>query len=85
MKHEQIVANMQAAEAWPEGTTDNEKALRRLLAVRVGLTYSDDGELQSSEPRPAIDFKRDSVEDIEQKLMVRAFNRMSAVSTEGGV
>lgn len=56
------------AEAWCEGTTPNEKRLRRLLAIRVGLTYGDDGELQSSEPWPPIDFKRDTVDAIEEKI-----------------
>lgn len=77
MNHEQIRANMIAAEAWPEGTTADEKRLRRLLAVAHGLTYGDDGELQSSEPRPAIDFKRDSVDEIERKLYERAITAMT--------
>lgn len=76
-QHERIRANMLAAEAWPDGTTHDEKRLRGLLARRVGLTYGDDGELQSSEPRPAIDFKRDSVDEIERKLYERAIAAMT--------
>lgn len=77
MDHETIRKNMLAAEAWPEGTTADEKRLRGLLARRVGLTYGDDGELESSEPRPAIDFKRDSVDEIERKLYERQIAAMA--------
>lgn len=76
-QHERIRANMLAAEAWPDGTTHDEKRLRGLLARRVGVTYGDDGELQSGEPRPAIDFKRDSVDEIERKLYERALAAMT--------
>ena len=47
-----------------------EKVLRRLLAFRFGgaLLYADDGELQDNAARPCIDFKRDSVDQIEEKM-----------------
>lgn len=52
--------------------------LRRLLAIRVGgaLLYVDDGEMQCSRDLPPIDFKRDSVIEIERKLFERALNAM---------
>ena len=71
MSPEQIAANMRAMEAWPEGTTPTEKRLRRLLAQAIGITYGDDGEIQNAAERPWIDFKRDSPEVIEAKLMDR--------------
>ena len=77
MNNEIIRANMLAAEAWPEGTTANEKRLRILLARAHGITYGDDGELQNSAAVPWIDFKRDSPEDIEAKLLERLFRRMA--------
>lgn len=77
MDHDTIRKNMLAMEAWPDGVTADEKRLRGLLARRVGLTYGDDGELQSGEPAPAIDFKRDSVDDIERKLYERQVAAMA--------
>lgn len=79
-----IAARMREAEAWPDGVTADEKRLRRLLAVAHGLTYGDDGELQSSEPKPAIDFKRDSVDEIERKIMQRNWARLSEPHHQGG-
>lgn len=81
MNHEIIRANMLAAEAWPEGTTANEKRLRILLARQVGITYGDDGELQNAAAVPWIDFKRDSPEDIEAKLLERFFRRQALTNT----
>lgn len=50
--------------------------LRRLLATCVaGATlYRDDGELSDGSVLPVIDFKRDSVKDIERKLALRMMN-----------
>lgn len=47
-----------------------EQVLRRLLAYRIAgaLLYADDGELQDNTARPWIDFRRDSVDAIEEKL-----------------
>jgi hypothetical protein len=47
-----------------------EQVLRRLLAYRVAgaLLYTDGGELQDSTFYPYVDFKRDSVDEIERKL-----------------
>lgn len=78
MNHEKIRANLIAAEAWPEGTTADEKALRRLLAGVYGVTYGDDGELQNSAAHPFIDFKRDPVEDIALKIGKRAMAALAA-------
>jgi len=48
----------------------NERALRRLLALWVGLkgAYYDDGEASGSELGVTIDFMREPVEDIRAKL-----------------
>ena len=48
--------------------------LRRMLAFAVGgpLLYADDGELHDSTVRPWIDFKRDPLEAIQEKLAERA-------------
>jgi hypothetical protein len=78
MSPEQIRANMIAAEAWPEGTTADEKGLRRLLAGAYGITYGDDGELQNSAEHPFIDFKRDSVADLALKMGKRAIAKMGS-------
>lgn len=59
----------------PASLKHENAALRQLLAIRVaGLTglYTDDGELQDNSQSPAIDFKRDRVEVIRQKLIERA-------------
>lgn len=53
------------------------RELRIMLAIaHAGLNlYTDDGELQDNRCHPWIDFKRDSVAQIEQKLHERAFKR----------
>ena len=55
--------------------------LRVLLAVIYcpsPALYSDDGELQDSRERPHIDFRRDSVADIEAKMRERGRRKLSA-------
>ena len=49
------------------------KLLRVILALRAGRPgmYHDDGELSDATMHPFIDFKRDSAEEIEAKLMER--------------
>lgn len=44
--------------------------------------YSDDGELQDSRTHPFIDWKRDSVEEIQEKLLQRT---IAALKKEGVV
>ncbi len=48
-----------------------ERALRRLLAMRVAMpgTYYDDGEAYGQEHGISIDFMREPVADIDAKLM----------------
>lgn len=55
---------------------DDNKKLRRLLAIRVSgaMLYADDGELQCNKELPFIDFKRDSSAEIERKLIERGLN-----------
>lgn len=52
---------------------ENEE-LRKLLAFNYSGTalYADDGELRDNRRHPPIDFKRDSVDEIKQKMMIRA-------------
>lgn len=63
-----------------EALARDNKALRRLLALRVAgpALYMDDGELSDASERPVIDFKRMSVADIESALCQRAANRIKA-------
>lgn len=58
----------------------NERHLRRLLAVRVGMpgTYYDDGEASGTEHGISIDFMREPVPDIDAKL--RALNAARAAA-----
>lgn len=51
------------------------RELRIMLAIaHAGLSlYTDDGELQDNRVQPFIDFKRDSVSEIERKLRERAY------------
>jgi hypothetical protein len=62
----------QETNGWPRSS--DERHLRRLLAVRVGMphTYYDDGEAQGQEHGISIDFLREPVADIDAKL--RALN-----------
>ena len=52
------------------------KELRRMLAVaNAGYAlYHDDGELQDNRIHPCIDYKRDSVKVIQEKLLKRNLN-----------
>ena len=53
-----------------------EMKLRRLLALTYSGTslYGDDGELQDTKVQPFIDFKRDSADEIEDKIQERALD-----------
>lgn len=59
-----------------------ERALRRLLAVRVAMphTYFDDGEASGQEHGISIDFMREPVADIEAKL--RALNVARSIAAD---
>ncbi len=57
-------------------TTDNAHLRRLLSLVYAGASlYTDDGELSDSREHPHIDFKRDSVAEIEAKMRTRAAAR----------
>lgn len=66
--------------------TEN-RELRIMCAIaHCGLAlYHDDGELQDSREHPWIDWKRDSVADIEAKLHERAARRMRSESEKRGI
>lgn len=53
--------------------TPDEMRLRRLLAVAYSGSklYTDDGELQDGSTLPVIDFKRDTVDEIEEAITER--------------
>lgn len=65
--------------------TRDEQTLRRLLAYRVAgaLLYADDGELQDNSTFPYIDFKRDPVSVIEQKLIDRTILEQGRAAAAG--
>lgn len=60
-------------EQHPRDPTTENRILRRLLALRVAgpALYVDDDELQDNSAQPFIDFKRDSAEEIERKIIER--------------
>jgi hypothetical protein len=62
------------------------RELRILLAIaHAGLSlYTDDGELQDNRVHPFIDFKRDSVNEIENKLRERAYASAKARKQQNG-
>lgn len=53
--------------------------LRRMLCIAYAGSkfYGDDGELQDNREFPCIDFKRDSVDDIDRKMHDRAHKRLN--------
>lgn len=61
-----------------ESLRDENRRLRSLLAVHYGWPglYMDDGELQDKRMQPFIDFKRDSVAQIESKIRERALRML---------
>jgi hypothetical protein len=58
----------------------NERALRRLLALSVGIPglYLDDGEASGQEHGISIDFMREPIEDIDAKLRLLNIARYNA-------
>jgi hypothetical protein len=58
--------------------------LRIWLAFAIGgmRLYADDGELQDSSKQPFIDFKRDSIAEIEAKFQQRTANALSGLSVD---
>lgn len=60
--------------------TDETKSLRRLLCITYAgaRAYMDDGEAQDSSTYPFIDFMRDSVELIHQKMQRRSLEALAA-------
>lgn len=58
--------------------SEEEKTLRKLLAFAYsGINlYGDDGELQDGAELPIIDYVRDTVKQIEQKIEQRAINKL---------
>lgn len=83
--HEVIkIAVASPAVAQPVADERENIILRRLLMQRVAsLPYCDDGEMQDSSKWPHIDFKRDSAEDIEAKLVERARIALAIESQAG--
>lgn len=59
-------------------TSDDERALRRLLAARVAMpgTYMDDGEAQGQQHGITIDFMREPAADIDAKLRALSVARV---------
>lgn len=55
------------------------RKLRELLAVSYAGVhlYTDDGELQDNREQPAIDFLRDSADEIRAKMQQRAVNDLA--------
>lgn len=72
-----------AYEAWQQSALLAGKDVERLREM-VAMAYSgialycDDGELQDNRVHPFIDFKRDSVEEIDRKMQLRAVNKLNA-------
>ena len=60
------------------------RTLRRLLCFKVagGKGHYDNGELQDNTEKPFIDFKRDSVNEIEKKLITRSLNKIKRIAEE---
>lgn len=83
----------QAADSWKESAKaleaqrdklgEDSKELRRMVAFAHtnGRLYFDDGELQDTTAHPFIDWKRDSIEEIKEKLA----ERLHRVINPGGV
>ena len=60
-------------------TQNNEKKLRTILALAYSgraRMYTDDGEFQDSTTKPFIDYKRDSVDEIQSKIFERGKKKL---------
>ena len=68
----------EAPAALPPATGSDEAELRRMLAWAYSghQLYCDDGELQDSREQPFIDFKRDTIADLRDKMEQRGLNRL---------
>lgn len=67
---------------------DEIRELRMMLAISIsgGCLYRDDGELQDNSSAPFIDWKRDTVKGIQEKLRLRvekALRKANRESTRG--
>lgn len=80
----QPAAETQAPSAADQTLQAENAALRRMLACRVAgaSLYVDDGELQDNTVLPFIDFRRDSVEEIERKLIDRGIANFAKEASE---
>lgn len=78
LDHETVVPASLAEEIAREN-----RVLRRMLAVCYGGTslYTDDGELQDNSQYPLIDFKRNSVEAIQEAMKKRVARALAEESS----
>ena len=76
---EQIASERQAGVDAVQRLLAENRKLRYLLAVRVAgaCLYVDDGDMHDATEHPSIDFRRDSADEIERKLMDRGLRRLS--------
>lgn len=73
---------MPSLDGMPAST--DERKLRRLLALRTGISnlYIDDGEAAGTEHGISIDFMRDSVANLDAKLLALNLARFKAAEDE---
>jgi len=79
------VAGIQTIADKLKASEDDCKKLRMMLAMTYSgfrNLYLDDGELQDASVRPFIDFKRDSVNDIEYKITKRGIEKLNGLQKE---
>lgn len=71
-------------DAAPTGIPRDDARLRVMLACSYAgaALYHDDGELQDNREHPLIDFKRDSVDEIEEKMCQRAYRSLAALQEQ---
>lgn len=64
----------------------DERRLRRMLCAQYAgsLAYMDDGEAQDARAMPVIDFLRDSIDEIERKMRMRADAALASAPVAGG-
>lgn len=63
-----------------------DRIFRQLLFAAHGFGYGDDGEMQGTNKRPIIDFKRDAAEEIQDKIQARNLLALAKArgETDGG-
>lgn len=78
LHHEWTLGKPKSEASFAASDGSDEAELRRMLAWAYSghHLYCDDGEMQDSREQPFIDFKRDTISELKDKMEQRGLNRL---------